>query len=80
MKIVDDDGELIDELPDNSALVILYPDKTTGAVLPKMMGDVLVPEHIQLGAALLIFLREKDNVREVMRYLPRKRDPDYKAN
>lgn len=80
MKIVEDDGEVIEELPDDSALIILYPDKMTGAVMPKMAGDAQVPEHIQLGAALLMFMKEAQNIKEVMRYLPRKKNRDYKAN
>lgn len=80
MKIVDDDGDLIDDVPDGSAVIIVYPDKSLGALLPKIAGDVEVPANIQLGAALLVFLRDKDNVREVMRHLPRKRNRDYRAN
>lgn len=80
MKIVEDDGEVIDTMPDDSAVITLYPDKSAGVLLPKMAGDAQVPEHIQLAAALLAFLKEKDNVKEVLRWLPRKKNRDHKAN
>lgn len=80
MRLVEDDGEVIDQLTDDTALIVLYPNRELGLIVQKMAGDTVVPEHIQLAAALLVFLKDRDNVREVLRHLPRKRDPDYKAN
>lgn len=80
MKLVEDDGEVIQDIGDDTALILLMPNKETGAVFQKMGGDVDVPQHMKLAAALLVFLKDEANVKEVMRYLPRKRAYGYKAN
>lgn len=76
---MDDDGEVIDELSNDTGLLLLYPGANMSVIIPKMMGDVDVPEHIRLVASLAIFLRYRDNVEQVLKYLPKK-NPDYKAN
>lgn len=83
MKLVTDDGELIDEIHNDAGIVIALPDGDIAAILPKLMDDseATVPLNVQFCAALLVFLRNDDNYREVMRHLPRRRrGSGYKAN
>lgn len=81
MKLIEDDGEVIQDIPDEAAMLVILPDRELGLILPARGEDEDVTEVEILAAAVGEFLRVPDNVRSVMLdYGPRFRDKNYKGN
>lgn len=80
MKLMDDDGELIGTFASDVALLAIASDGSMSAVFPKGNPDDVVPTHVKIVGALTLFLAEADNVKQVLRCLPQRRDSNHRHN
>lgn len=80
MKLREDDGDLVYDVPDDSALLIFHPDDSMVILLETLAPNDPVPKNYLLASALAIFLKNKDNVQLVLDTLPLKKDGKHKHN
>jgi hypothetical protein len=53
IKIVDENGEIIEELGDDAVLICITADRGMHSIIPKLGDDEsTAPEHVVFGAAL----------------------------
>lgn len=73
MKLVYDDGTVLDEFPDDCALLVFHPNGDVDAQLPKFGApEDVVPEHMVKASQVLVFLSDSDNLDEIERFFRRK--------
>lgn len=62
MKLCGDDGEIIEQWTDATALVVIEPGKTIIAHIPQRENKRLIPEQSQIAMAMIEFLRDRRNI------------------
>lgn len=65
MKLVEDDGTVVDEFDDDVGVVV-FSAASASLLIPKPGQDDEVPRHVVLAAAVLAFLSNPDNVIRVL--------------
>lgn len=83
MKLIEDDGTVIEELPDDLAMLIVRPDRTMRALMPpRQRGEEVPlhsrPWHARLVIGLVTFLQYRSAVEAVMRHAPTTRNDKHR--
>lgn len=76
MKLVNDDGTLIQELPDDAALLV-FKEEGLSSILPsaESLGHTdedEVPDHILMAGMSMVYLTEIENREKVSDFFKRK--------
>lgn len=72
MKLIEDDGEIIEEFDDDTVVILLRddPENPYQLITPSMDDCTKVPEHILLGGAVIACIDSPHGREQVMGHLP----------
>lgn len=74
MKLIEDNGEIIEDLPDDAAVMLFCRGESRPTLItPTMAEDAKVPYHILLAGAATSYLQTDYGREQVMSHLPPER-------
>lgn len=77
MKLIEDNGTVCEEIPNDAAIFYIESDRTMRMVLPKYK-EGRIPFHVRLVRGLLSYLQFESNVKLVLRHAPTERNPRHR--
>lgn len=72
MRLTEDDGSLIEIIPDDCAVLVLRPDAEPDLFTPVLGENEEVPDHVLLAGATLNALASDHGRTQLMAHLPPK--------
>lgn len=80
MKLVEDDGSVSEEIPNDAAVLIIHADRVIRVITPPLRSykEGRIPFHVRMVRALASFLRFESNAKLVMRHAPTSRNPQHR--